>query len=138
MGRNRRHSECAKGKKEDCDPVYIFAERERIDGGIERVRIKEVQRLMKRRVPIPIENPSIDVRVTAPSNRAIDVSRQRPRHRDAQQQEESERCGVLPRDHRSARDSQHLAEPLRIARRLGAHVRFADVGRDAVLIAIFH
>jgi hypothetical protein len=64
---------------------------------MKRVRVKERKRLVKGGVPVPVEDPGIDVRIARIGDRAAEVRRKRPRHCDAQRDEQQRGGRVLPR-----------------------------------------
>src|SRR5438874_2190789 len=70
---DRSNTYGAEWKKEKGDPVQVLAIRERVSSRVKRIRVEEMQRLMERRVPVPVENPCVDVGVAGPRHRAIEV-----------------------------------------------------------------
>src|SRR5688572_18020590 len=63
---------------------------------MKRVRVEELQRLMQRRPPIPVQNPDVDEGIAGIGDGAADVRSQRPGERDAQRDEQDCRAEMLP------------------------------------------
>src|SRR5205807_4952930 len=74
----RAGAEPAQREEHDRDAVEVLAERQRVPRGIKNVSLKQFARLMKRGVPVPIENPGVDVRISRERNGAVEVGRERP------------------------------------------------------------
>ena len=63
VGGQRTGAERAQRKENGRDAVEVLAERQRVLCGIKDVRLKQLRRLMKRGMPVPVENPGSDVRI---------------------------------------------------------------------------
>ena len=72
------------------DAVKVLAEGQGEFCRPERVRVKEPQRLVQRRVVIPVENPDVEIGIPRIGHGAVQIARQRPRH-DHRERDEQQR-----------------------------------------------
>ena len=80
------------GEDEEGDTHEVFAVRQRIFRGIENRRVEEMQRLMRQRVAIPIEDPRIEQRIAEIGDCCRQVRGQRPCQDGGGDEKEREKC----------------------------------------------
>src|SRR5688500_6955959 len=75
-------------KEQHRQPVQMFAERQRILRRMKRIRVEEMQRLVQRRPPIPVENPDVDEWIPGIGGCPAEVRSERPGEGHAQDDED--------------------------------------------------
>ena len=87
-----------KGRKEkERNAPLVLGERERVAIRKENVRVEKMERVVKRLMVVPREDPRVQVRVARVERGVAHVGRPRPRHDDSEEDEDGEHAGVAYR-----------------------------------------
>ncbi len=94
-------AEEARRKENPADEKHVFAERQREPGGMKNGRVPD-RLAVEGRVLDPLQEPGIEVGVSRIGQRAIEVARQRPCHRDREQKKDEKDEKLTARGAREA------------------------------------
>ena len=87
---DQRRDACHLQRKDDeKNTDEILAEGEGVPSGVEHVRIERRAAVRKGEM-VPVENPGIEIRIGRPGHGTLEVRRQRPRHENREDGEETE------------------------------------------------